>query len=126
MTFMNLHLDSRTPIYQQIIVHFCGALVKGELKPGDRIPSIRDLSAELKVNTNTVQRAYQEMERENLIYTKRGMGYFIMDNDKVITKVTQSVVNQTFSRFIVELRALGLENTQILEKLNSLLGGGTT
>ena len=60
----SLAFDDRMPIYRQIILQFNQAFVRGDIRPGERIPSIRDISALLKVNTNTMQRVYQEMERE--------------------------------------------------------------
>lgn len=116
--------DERYPIYQQIIVHFSRALVKGEIGQGDRIPSIRDLSVALKVNTNTIQRAYQEMEREKLIYSQRGTGYFIMENEEITTKIKNKMVSETMARFLEEMRALGFDDTQILSELNRQINEG--
>ena len=111
--------DSRYPIYQQIIVHFSRALIRGDVNPGDRIPSIRDLSAALKVNTNTIQRAYQEMEREQLIYSQRGTGYFIMDNETITVKVRKEMVSRTISVFLEEMRAMNFSDNQIMSELES-------
>jgi DNA-binding transcriptional regulator YhcF (GntR family) len=116
--------DSRYPIYQQIIINFSRALVRGDLKPGERIPSIRDLSALLKVNTNTTQRAYQEMERDGLIYSQRGLGYFIMENTDITEKVRKTMVNNTMRLFLEEMRALGFKDTQILSELEQIIKGG--
>ncbi|MCL2634832.1 MAG: GntR family transcriptional regulator [Oscillospiraceae bacterium] len=116
--------DGHSPIYQQIIMNFSRAIATEELKPGDRIPSIRDLAVALKVNTNTIQRAYQEMERDKLIYTQRGTGYFIMENEEITVKVKQVMINQAMSQFLEEMRALGYSDTQIVAELQQKLKQG--
>jgi DNA-binding transcriptional regulator YhcF (GntR family) len=116
--------DGRYPIYRQIIEHFSRALIKGELRVGDRIPSIRELSVALKVNTNTIQRAYQEMEREDLICSERGKGYFVMENEQVVAKVKQNMVNEAMSRFLDEMRALGFDDAEILLGLKEEMAKG--
>lgn len=109
--------DERYPIYLQIINQFCRSLVKEELHPGERIPSIRDMALILKVNTNTIQRAYQEMERKNLIYSQRGTGYFVMEDNKMINSVKEELVTESTSRFMEEMRALGLSDAEIIKEL---------
>lgn len=118
--------DERYPIYQQIIHRFSRSLVKGELQQGDRIPSIRELAVTLKVNANTIQRAYQEMERDEMIYSKRGTGYFVMENEQIVDRVRNKMVNESMSRFLQEMRALGFNNGEILSELEHCLqeGGG--
>ena len=116
--------DERFPIYQQIVNLFCRSLVKGEIEPGERIPSIRDLAHLLKVNTNTIQRSYQEMARKNLIYSQRGMGYFVMQEKEIITRVKHEMVTESTTRFIKELRALGFSDKQIRMEIEKQLEGG--
>ncbi|MCL1880840.1 MAG: GntR family transcriptional regulator [Oscillospiraceae bacterium] len=105
--------DSSSPIYGQIIVNFERAIVRGEIDAGARIPSIRELSGKLKVNTNTVQRAYQEMERSELIYSQRGTGYFVMNNKEITNSVREKMVSQTVKVFLEEMYALGFNNQEI-------------
>ena len=73
---MQLNFDSSRPIYLQMVDEVKKALVRGELSPGDKIPSLKERAQMSKVNPNTVQRAYQEMERERLTETLRGARYF--------------------------------------------------
>jgi GntR family transcriptional regulator len=65
------------PIYQQIVDEVRRALVVGTLRTDDPLPSVRELAAELRVNPNTVQQAYRELEREGLAYVRRGVGTFV-------------------------------------------------
>ena len=67
------------PIYLQIMDEIRRAIVLGTLKPDEPLPSVRQLSAELRVNPNTVQQAYRELERESVVYVKRGQGTFVAE-----------------------------------------------
>jgi len=121
-----VQFDERSPIYEQIVTGFYRALVKGELTPESRIPSIRELAMQLKVNTNTVQRAYLEMERRGLIFSKRGTGYFIAEDGNMVDGIKTEMVKDAVSRFIEEMRALGFDNNQIKNEIENAInqGGG--
>jgi len=119
-----LAFDDRMPIYRQIILMFCQAFVRGDLKPGERIPSIREMSAYLKVNTNTMQRAYQEMERDDLISSKRGTGYFFTEDIKMIDKVSRNLAESSQRRFMEEMRALGDSDKEIIKNLEIFIKKG--
>jgi DNA-binding transcriptional regulator YhcF (GntR family) len=116
--------DERYPIYQQIVNRFSHSLVRGELTPGDRIPSIRDLAIGLKVNTNTIQRAYQEMEREELIFSQRGTGYFVMKGENIVDRVKDKMLQESMSRFLQEMRSLGFNDLEILTQLKEQIEKG--
>lgn len=119
-----ISFDERSPIYLQIMNQFCRSLVKGDLEPGDRIPSIRDLALMLQVNTNTIQRAYQEMERKQLIFSQRGMGYFVMQDENIVQSVREEMVQNAAAHFLDEMRALGYQDSQILNELEQQMKGG--
>ena len=116
--------DDRIPIYRQIILHFCQAFVRGDIAPGERIPSIREMSAHLKVNSNTMQRVYQEMEREGLISIKRGTGYFFTEDMEMTKKTRSSLARSSLERFVDEMRALGCGDDELLEELTIYIKGG--
>jgi GntR family transcriptional regulator len=69
--------NSELPIFGQIVEQVRQGIARGALAPGERIPTVRDLARELLVNPNTVSKAYQQMERDRLIVTRRGAGTFI-------------------------------------------------
>jgi len=118
------HFDERSPIYEQIVTQFCRSLIKGDLTPGQRIPSIRELAMQMQVNTNTVQRAYQEMERRHLIFSKRGTGYFITEGNDMVLEIKTDMVKDTVSRFLEEMRSLGFKDSQIQSEINNYVQGG--
>jgi len=113
----SMSFDDRLPIYRQIILRFSRAFVRGDIMPGERIPSIRELSALLKVNTNTIQRAYQEMERDALIISKRGMGYFFTEDFSMTEQIRHNLTLDSLRRFVEEMRALGCDDGEILNQL---------
>lgn len=75
--FLQIDPSRPLPIFSQIMEGVRLAVATGRVFAGERIPSIRDLAVELRVNPNTVARAYQELERSGLIESRRGMGYFV-------------------------------------------------
>jgi GntR family transcriptional regulator len=75
--FLKIDPDRSLPIFMQIIEGVRLAVATGRVRPGERIPSIRDLAVEIRVNPNTVARAYLELDRAGVIETKRGLGYFV-------------------------------------------------
>ena len=115
--------DDRMPIYRQIILQFNRAFVRGEILPGDRIPSIRELSALLRVNTNTTQRVYQEMERDGIISSKRGTGYYFTEDGNMTDMIRRDLTRDSLNRFIEEMSALGLKKKEILEELKEYMKG---
>lgn len=79
-----MEFDSNKPIYLQISDSLCERILSGELKPEDRILSVRELGAEIGVNPNTVARSYEKLTDAGIIYTKRGLGYFVAPEAKEI------------------------------------------
>lgn len=77
--------DAR-PIYVQIMDEIRRAVVLGTVGPDDPLPSVRQLAGELKVNPNTVQQAYRELERDGLVYVRRGQGTFVAEEAAVQTE----------------------------------------
>ena len=67
------------PLFEQLVLQVKGAVARGELRPGDRLPSVRELAGELSINPNTVARAYRELEAAGVIATRRGAGCFVKD-----------------------------------------------
>lgn len=70
--------DAR-PIYEQVVERFKILILKGVLKPDEKMPSVRSLAMELAINPNTIQRAYMELERQGYIYAVKGRGNFVSD-----------------------------------------------
>ena len=89
-------LDPRDPrpIYEQIVERMSGLLAAGALQPGEPLPSVRSLAAELSVNPNTVQRAYLELERRGFICTVKGKGSFVADAERIQQERTETLLKE--------------------------------
>ena len=118
---MALELNSKEPIYLQIIAYIKKKIVSGDLRKGERILSVRDYASELKVNPNTIQKVYSELEKENLIYTQRGIGKFVTEDEEKINELRQELFNETIDKFIKDSKALGFTKETILATI-SIIG----
>jgi len=88
-------------------------VLKGELNPGDRLPSVRVLSKKYGVNPNTVQKAFQELEREKFIVIKRGLGSFITEDKTLIEEIRDVFLKRIVNTFIDSIKAVGLDSKDI-------------
>ncbi|HBX47291.1 MAG TPA: GntR family transcriptional regulator, partial [Clostridiaceae bacterium] len=84
---MDINFSNQMPIYVQIMNLIKLDIVTKKLRGGDKLLSVREMSENLKVNPNTIQRAYQELEREGITYTQRGMGTFVNDDNDMIRRL---------------------------------------
>ncbi|AIM10674.1 GntR family transcriptional regulator [Bacillus anthracis] len=79
---MKIEFSPNTPIYIQVMEYIKKEIVTGHLLPGDKIPSVRELASELQVNPNTIQRTFQELERDGVVVTRRGMGRYVTNEGR--------------------------------------------
>ena len=110
-----------TPIYEQIVNQIRDAVVKGELAEGEGIPSIRVLARDLQVSVITTKRAYEELEREGVIESIPGRGFFIcrQNNDHLREKQMMNLEKQ-FSSLILESKSAGMSLEDIIEMIKVL------
>lgn len=116
---MEFQINSKEPIYTQIIRHLKKMIVKGELKGGERILSVRECASELKVNPNTIQRAYTELEDEGLIYTQRGIGKFVVEDGSKIGEVRIEMFKEIIDSFIKDSKELGIAKEEVIDILKA-------
>lgn len=112
--------DENKPIYIQIMDEIMRRISRGELKAGERVPSVRDFAREFGVNPNTVQRAYFELEREGILETKRGQGTFVTEDGERIKSLKEKLLKSIIDSFRNELESIGLSNEEILKILEEL------
>lgn len=108
-----MKFNDNLPIYIQIVEYIKRKIITLELKGGDKLPSVRELSQELTVNPNTVQRSYQELERENLVFTQRGMGTFVTEDMVIINGLKRNMASNIVKTFIQEMKSLGFNLDEI-------------
>lgn len=119
----NLHIefDPSVPIYLQIVEEIKRLVATGKLKAGDKLPSQRELAAMLRVNTNTVQHAYREMELEGFVETLRGQGTFIRQDAQVVEKMRTEMIQRLVGDFVRSMLVLGCSEQSILELVKANL-----
>ena len=100
-------LDRNIPIYVQIMDAVKHSIVSGELKPGDRIPSVREMAATFGVNPNTVQRALLDLEREGLLETERAQGRYVAADQAAIEELRHAMAREAAESLAQEMKALG-------------------
>ena len=115
---MNIRIQfkSNTPIYMQIKEQVIFAIARGEFKKDEPILSVRELALSLKINPNTVVSAYRELEYSKVIYSKRGVGYFVNpDFKKNVQDILKKIVSGKFDILLKEVSACNLDKTEIKE-----------
>lgn len=116
-TLFQINLNSRIPIYEQLYNKIIELVMKGQLKEEDQIPSVRSLAKELGVNPNTVQKAYQELERNGIIFSVTGRGNFIAPIDK--KKVAEKALDN-FDKAVVESLKLGFSKEDLIVRIKEI------
>ncbi|MFD3261123.1 GntR family transcriptional regulator [Paenibacillus lentus] len=110
---MSIEFDNNLPIYLQIMNYIKREIVTGKLKAGDKIPSVRELAAELQINPNTVQRTFQELEREAIVETRRGLGRYVTSEESKIMMIKKEMAGDLLERFIHGMQELGFTSEDI-------------
>lgn len=121
---MWFHIDpaSGLPIYMQIINQVKRASATGLLKAGEQMPSVRELAVELAVNPNTISKAYQELERDGIIKTVRGVGTFVSELEvKILPEERIRTLAKAIDKVLVEAHHLGLSYEDIIQVFNEQL-----
>ena len=102
--------NSDKPIYVQMADRLCDEILAGTYKDDDRIPSVREYAVLLEVNTNTAVKAYDELARANIIYNKRGLGYFVTPGarDEILTSRRRTFLDEQLPELFRQMQLLGL------------------
>lgn len=111
---MSMEFDNNMPIYIQIMQYIKKQIVTGTLQAGDKIPSVRELAAELQINPNTVQRTFQELEREEVVETRRGLGRYVTSEESKIMTIKKEMAGELLERFLTGMQELGIEEQDIV------------
>lgn len=115
---MNLELDFRSgiPIYLQVVERIKERIADGRLKPGDQLPTVRALAQELRVNFNTVARAYRILDEARIISTQQGRGTYILESPppEVSEELRRQALRALVHRTLAEAERLGAAPDEIL------------
>lgn len=114
--------QSTLPIYEQIIGQIKTAIVAGELKQGDMLPSIRALAKDLQISVITTKRAYEELEKEGLIFSVSGKGFYVCEqNTDLLREKKLAMAEKHMLDCIRECREAGMNREDIMEMAEVLL-----
>lgn len=113
---------SRQPVYEQIIEQIERYVLNRVLQPGDQIPSVRSLSLDLSINPNTIQKAYAELDRRNIIQSVPGKGCFIRsDVDTFIAAHIQTRLDE-FKQLLSEMKRSGIGEDKMISLIKEVYG----
>ena len=120
---MPWNLDDDRPIYLQLMERIQHDIISGVYKPGDKIPSVRDLALDAAVNPNTMQKALSELERAGLVYSQRTSGRFITEDEQMIKKMKMDLASDHIRHFFEQMRHLGFTDSETLEMIEETIKG---
>ncbi len=119
----SLDLKSGVPFYKQVILQVEMAIVDGRLENGDQLPTVRSLAVALKINPNTVARAYNELEIRGIVNTQQGTGTFISDKKIELSEVEKERILAELTRpYLSNARAYGFTLEELIKHLQSMAG----
>jgi|SRR6185436_10961479 len=121
---VNLDPNDGRPLYLQIMDEVRRAIVAGTLRAEDPLPSVRELAAELVVNPRTVSQAYQELEREGVVYVQRGQGTFVSPSvRRGAGERRRTLAREVAKRALLEARRNGLDAEELVTAIQKLAAG---
>lgn len=116
-----MNFDEHKPIYLQISDHICEKVISGEYREGERIPSIRELGGQIGVNPNTAMRSYDYLKSMEIIYDKRGVGFFISEGAK--KKIKRMYIDEFYKNelpdIIRKIKILDIEPEELIKKIET-------
>ena len=111
---MDVKFNNRDPVYVQVIRHFKEQIARGYFEPGQEIPSRRELANQLKINPNTAQRAYKEMEEQGLIFTEGNMPSCITKDEAVLKNVREELIVEAVDLFVGSIKSIDVPLSEVL------------
>ncbi len=115
-----IEFNNIEPIYLQIVELIKKSITSGELQPGEKLPSVREMSSVIGVNPNTLQRAYGELERQGITYTKRGMGSFVNGTKMNVNQLKHEMAQTIVHKFLSDLKAAGITKKEALTLIEEM------
>ena len=113
-----MKFNPNAPIYLQVIDALKLDIINGRLSPGEKLPSGRDLAVRYTINPNTAARVYQELERQGICFTKRGMGTFVTNDADRIAECRNQMAKEVLDTFLVSMKELNISKDKAIEMIN--------
>ena len=121
---MLFQIDSHhsKPVYQQLIDQIKFAVASGRLRCGEKLPSIRDVAVQARINRNTVAKVYSELEREGVVYSRPGQGCFVSDRGSTLSQEAQKErLREKLDEVLAQARLFGFSQIQLQELIDNRL-----
>lgn len=122
---MQIDYKSRIPIYEQIMQNVKNMILAGVWKADDQLPSVRQLAQELGINPNTIQKAYNELEWQGVIYSLRGRGSFVSSNQSELQEKKKQQLLGEMEHTLKELLSLGISKEALEAEIQKILKKGS-
>jgi DNA-binding transcriptional regulator YhcF (GntR family) len=116
---MKFKFDNNFPIHQQLVDQISNYIISGYLKPGEKLPAVRELALMADVNHNTIQKALFEVESSGLIFTNRTNGKFVTEDLETINNLRDSILKTKISNFMKDLECLGIYSAKLEIKIEN-------
>jgi DNA-binding transcriptional regulator YhcF (GntR family) len=97
-------------------------MVAGRLQPGEKLPSTRELAVQYHINPNTAGRIYREMEMQNMCFTKRGLGTFVTEDEKIFSGIREQMAEEVVLNFVKEMKELGFSSEEVISDISKRYG----
>lgn len=117
---MKFEFDNNIPIYIQLVEQLKIYIISGKLKPGERLPSVRDLALDIKVNPNTMQKALVELENLKLVYTERTNGKYVTNDKELINKIKLEYAKEISDKYFLSMKSIGFTKEEAMKYLGGL------
>lgn len=108
------------PIYMQLADLLKKQIVRGQLRPGDKLPSVRELAIQYTVNPNTVQRTYRELEQDGVVEVRRGQGTFVIRDDGITHRLRETLKQEYVTTFVQHMREMGFSLQEVKESMQRM------
>lgn len=118
---MGSNFSPNIPVYIQIVEYIKTEITSRRWSTGSKVPTVRELATTLQVNQNTIQRAFQELEKEEIIITHRGMGRYVTTEEDKIKELHNQMIKELIDNFINNMKNLNFNEETILISLQSAL-----
>lgn len=118
--WLDIDMRSPSPIYDQIKRGVREEIIKGKLKEGDTLPSIREMASQIRVNPNTVARAYRELEMEGTIMARQGLGYIVVSDGEKVRDSMFDTLSEELKEPILRLKKSGISLDKLLEVIENI------
>lgn len=117
---MKWSFDNNIPIYIQLVEQLKIYIISGNIKPGERLPSVRELALQTKVNPNTMQKALAELEDLKLVYTERTNGKYVTKDQNLIEKLKLEYARELSKKYLSSMKDIGFTQMNVIKYLKEI------